>query len=147
MSIPSTKRSVGKSDLQPQQRARPKGRVGTAQELQYAVLRVKNKGLKMSITAVAIEAGVAPSLIHNTYPDIAEQIRGLVGRTARRQRDEMRTDLATVRQRLRDVTAEREQLKRELAVLASMNLTLSDQVAELRAELGGKLKRIATGTP
>lgn len=142
MSTPSTKFAVGESNSQPQQRARPRGRASTAQELQYAMLRVKNKGLKMSITAVAVEAGVAPSLIHNTYPDIAEQIRSLVGRTARRQRDEMRTDLAAVRQRLRDVTAEREQLKKEMAVLVSVNLTLNHELAELRAELDGKLKRI-----
>ncbi|WP_298233966.1 TetR family transcriptional regulator [uncultured Azohydromonas sp.] len=122
----------------PRQRNREK----TLEELRFAMLRVKNKGLKMSIRAVALEAGVDPSLVHNTYPDIAEEIRALVGRSTRRQRDEVRADLVAARQRLREVTAEREQLKRELAVLASVNLTLNDQVAELKAEIEGKLKRI-----
>lgn len=87
MNSRSTTCCVGEAP-QPKRSARTRGRASTAQELQTALLRVKDKGLKISITAVAAEAGVVPSLIHNTYPDIAEQIRGLVGRTARRQRDE-----------------------------------------------------------
>lgn len=142
MSALSTKRSAGSSDPRPSTVARPRNRSKTAEELQYAVLRVKNKGLKMSIRAVALEAGVDPSLIHNTYPDIAEEIRAIVGRSTRKQRDEVRADLATMRRQLREVTAEREQLKRELAMLASVNLTLSEQVTVLKAEIDGKLRRI-----
>jgi AcrR family transcriptional regulator len=145
MNTRSTRRCVSKSTPQPQRSGRTRGRASTAQELQTALLRVKDKGLKISITAVAAEAGVVPSLIHNTYPDIAEQIRGLVGRTARRQRDEMRTELAAVRQRLRDVTAEREQLRKDMAVLVSLNLALTDRLSELRAEIDGKLRRMVSG--
>lgn len=51
---------------EPSQAARPRDRERTRQELQYAMLRVKNKGQKMSISAVAREAGVNASLLHNT---------------------------------------------------------------------------------
>lgn len=122
--------------------ARGRSREKTTEELRLALLRLKNKALKVSISAVAREAGVDASLIHNTYPDIAEEIRAVMGRTSRRQRDEMRAKLTASRQRLREVTAERDQLKRELAMLASTNLTLSEQVAVLRAEVDGKLKRL-----
>jgi AcrR family transcriptional regulator len=147
MSAASSNGTAGRPRPGPLQAVRPRSRDRTAQELQYAILRVKNKGARMSIRAVALEAGVDPSLVHNTYPDVAEAIRALMGRGTRRQRDEMRADLTAVRQRLRDVIAERDQLRREMAVLVSVNLALHDQLVELRAELGGKLKRVAPGTP
>nr|WP_242452230.1 hypothetical protein [Morganella morganii] len=39
------------------------------------------KGGKISIAAVAREAGVSHATIHNRYPDIAEHIRGIVKQT------------------------------------------------------------------
>ncbi len=53
---------------------RPRNRERTREELQLAILRIRDKGLKLSISAVASEAGVTAGLIHNTYPDIAEKI-------------------------------------------------------------------------
>lgn len=126
---------------------RRRDREKTQEELRFAMLRVKNKGLKVSISAVAREAGVDASLIHHTYPDIAEAIRAIAGRSTRGQRDEMRADLAAVRQRLREVTAEREQLKREMAVLASVNLALSEQLAGLKAQVDAKVQRMGPGAP
>lgn len=146
MSAPLTKCSAGYSELKPSLGGRPRDRARTAEALQCAVLRVRNKGLKMSIRAVALEAGVDPSLIHNTYPDIAEEIRAIMGRSTRRQRDEARADLAAIRQHLREITAERDQLKRELAMLTSVNLALSEQLAELKAEIDGSLKWILSRT-
>jgi outer membrane protein TolC len=68
-----------------------------------------------------------------------------MGRGTRRQRDEARADVATLRQRLREVTAERDQLRKEMAMLVSLNLALDDQRAELQAEIDGKLKRMVPG--
>lgn len=145
MTNPAVKDAAGESSAAPPAGVRPRNRTRTAQELQYAILRVKNKDARMSIRAVALEAGVDPSLVHNTYPDIAEEIRALMGRGTRRQRDEARADVAILRQRLRDVTAERDQLRKELAMLVSLNLALDDQRAELQAEIDGKLKRMVPG--
>jgi AcrR family transcriptional regulator len=145
MSVASIKGAACESSPRPLPAVRPRSRDRTTQELQYAILRVKNKGARMSIRAVALEAGVDPSLLHNTYPDIAEEIRALVGRATRRQRDEARADMAALRRHLHDVTAERDEIKKAMAVLVSVNLVLHDQIAELRAELGGKIKRMVPG--
>jgi hypothetical protein len=41
--------------------------------LRYALLRVKNRGCRVSIAAVAEAADVDPSLVHHACPDIAEE--------------------------------------------------------------------------
>ena len=125
---------------------RGRNRQKTREELRLAMLRLKNKGVRISIKAVAEEAGVDPSLVHNTYPDIAEEIRGIIGRSTRRQRDEKHGELMEARRLLQEVTAERDQLKREMADLASVNLTLIETVAELKIELAGKLTRMKSGS-
>lgn len=144
MSAASSNGTAGRPGSGPLQAVRPRSRDRTAQELQYAILRVKNKGTRMSIRAVALEAGVDPSLLHNTYPDIAEEIRSLVGRGTRRQRDEARADVTALRRHLRNVTVERDELKKAMAVLVSVNLALNNQLAELKAETDGKLRRLVS---
>ena len=61
------------------QRNREKNRA----ELQLAMLRVMNKGEKLTICAVAREAGVTPGLMHNVFPDIVDDIRSEVYKTTR----------------------------------------------------------------
>ena len=94
--------AVGAATSSPKAK-RSRDRDQTKQELQYAILRVKNKGLKLSISAVAREAGVVPGLIHNTYPDIAEAIRAKIGRTTRQQRDVTAAELAKARETIKDL--------------------------------------------
>jgi len=59
--------------------SKPRDRDATAPALRHAVLSVKNKGKRVSIAAVAREAGVDPSLVHHVYHDIAEEIRTIAG--------------------------------------------------------------------
>lgn len=118
---------------------RPRDREKTKMELQLAVLRVKNKGLKMSIVAVAAEAGVTPSLIHNTYPDVAEDIRAQMGRAIRQQRNATAAELAEARAALRSLREELREAKGDIAKLASINETLNDEVTSLRAQVAGKV--------
>lgn len=112
---------------------KPRNRENTKEELELAILRVKNKGLKLSISAVAAEAGVTPGLIHNTYPDIAEAIRAKVGRGIRQQRDDKAVELAEEKKRLREVSNERDAALADLAKLASINESLRTELATLRA--------------
>ena len=42
---------------------------------------------KVTIAAVAREAGVSTALIHNHYPNVAEAVREAQGRSSRAQRD------------------------------------------------------------
>ena len=118
---------------------RRRDREKTKGELQLAILRVKNKGLKVSIAAVAAEAGVTPGLIHNTYPDIAEDIRAQTGRAVRQQRDDKAAELAKVRATLKELREQLAVARSDLAKLASINETLSDEVARLKAQVTGKV--------
>lgn len=102
-------------------------------ELQLAILRVKNKGLRLSISAVAAEAGVSAGLIHNTYPDIAEEIRALMGRKIRQQRDDMAKELAEAKQRMRELREDLDTALKDLAKTVSINETLRAELATLRA--------------
>jgi len=106
------------------------------------MLRVKDKNLKLSITTVASEAGISPSLIHNSYPDLAEEIRAQVGRTTRQQRDAKAAELAQAREALREVRKRLHDAENDIAKLASINETLTDEVARLRAQVDGKVSAI-----
>ena len=120
---------VGQAAALPRRRNREK----TREELQLAMLRVKNKGLTLSISAVADEAGVSAGLIHNTYPDIAEEIRALVGRKIRQQRDDMAKELADAKKRMRELREDLDSALADLAKTASINETLRTELATLRA--------------
>lgn len=118
---------------------RRRSREQTREKLQLAILRVKNKGLKVSISAVAIEAGVTPGLIHNTYPDIAEEIRVQVGKATRQQRDAKAADLTTARAHLRTMRADLIAALADIARLASINEALRQTIATLQAEASGRV--------
>ncbi|WP_258170662.1 TetR family transcriptional regulator [Burkholderia cepacia] len=113
--------------------------MSTREELQLAMLRIKNKGLKLSISAVATEAGVSAGLIHNTYPDIAEEIRAQVGRGTRQQRDAKAAEVKVAREQLKTLRAERDAALADVARLASINETLRQEVATLRAVASGRI--------
>lgn len=121
------------------EKSRQRNREKTLDELQLAMLRVKNKGKKLTISAVASEAGVTPGLIHNTYPDLAESIRAQVGKATRQQRDESIAELTKVRQRNKELRAELETASKDIKRLASTNETLRQEVAKLRAATTGKV--------
>ncbi|MCA8205106.1 TetR family transcriptional regulator [Burkholderia sp. AU33545] len=118
---------------------RRRSRARTREELQLAILRVKNKGLKLSISAVATEAGVSAGLIHNTYSDIAEEIRAQVGRGTRQQRDAKAAEVKKIRAQLKILRAERDAALADVARLASINETLRQEVAILQAASCGKV--------
>lgn len=83
----SSRAGTSPDDTRPGSAPRRRSRGKTREALQLAILRVKTRGLKLSISSVAAEAGVSAGLIHNTCPDIAEEIRTQVGRGIRQQRD------------------------------------------------------------
>jgi AcrR family transcriptional regulator len=114
-------------------KTRQRNREKTRDELQYAILRIKNRGKKLSISAVAAEAGVTPGLIHNTYPDIAESIRAEVGKGTRKQRDDKIAELAETRERMKVLRAELETAMADIRRLASINETLRQEVSTLRS--------------
>jgi hypothetical protein len=111
-----------------------------AKEIRLAITRIK-KGrsifnqLKLSISAVAREAGVSAALIHNCHPEIAEQIRESQGRSSRAQRDAKQLELKTERERARQLRLEIALLRTKIALLASINETLLDENKALKSQL------------
>ena len=113
---------------EPKVRSRKK----TVDEIQQAIVQLQAGQGKMTISAVAKLAGVTPALIHNTYPDLAEKIRGLVGKATRAQRDAKHDAL---RQELAET-------RTDLARLASINQVLVNEVALLKGMATGKVVSI-----
>jgi AcrR family transcriptional regulator len=111
----------------------------TEKRLTAALDQIQALGGKVSISAVAKAADVTPALIHNTYPDIAERIRGVIGKSTRLQRDAKHEALAKERERNRELRAEVERLRLNMARLASINLTLLAKLAVVEETSKGKV--------
>ncbi|PNH96324.1 TetR family transcriptional regulator [Vibrio diazotrophicus] len=79
---------------------------------------------KMSVAAVAEEAGVSRALIHRDCPDLLERIKGGVNKGIRQQRDAKQTELNEYKERNRELRSEVAELKAMLAKVQSQNATL-----------------------
>ncbi|EGM0865563.1 TetR family transcriptional regulator [Salmonella enterica] len=92
------------------------------------------KGGKISIAAVAREAGVSNATIHNRYPDIAEKIREMMKQTTSASPVLPRPphDVAATLSRLRQENA---RLKSDLARSQSLNYRLLKENEALRASV------------
>lgn len=89
---------------------------------------------KVTIAAVAREAGVSTALIHNHYPTVAEAIREAQGRSSRAQRDVKHQDLLAEREKNRMLRQENEELRVKIANLASINEVLIAESRVLKAK-------------
>ncbi|THF32276.1 TetR family transcriptional regulator [Pseudomonas atacamensis] len=111
-----------------------------AKDLKLALYRIQ-KGrartgeTKVSIAAVAREAGISTALIHNHYPDVAETIREAQGRSSRAMRDVKHQDLVTERKKSAAYRQEIEELRAKIARLASFNELLLDENRVLIAKM------------
>lgn len=90
---------------------------------------------KVTIAAVAREAGVSTALIHNHYPGIAEAIREVQGRSSRAIRDVKHQDLLAERKKSAGYRQEIEELRAKVANLASINEVLLDENRVLKAKM------------
>ncbi len=97
--------------------------------------RAHTKETKVTIAAVAREAGVSTALIHNHYPAVAEAIREIQGRSSRAMRDVKHQDLIIERQKSAGYRQENEELKAKLASIASINEVLLEENSMLKAKL------------
>ncbi|AMS17594.1 TetR family transcriptional regulator [Pseudomonas chlororaphis] len=91
---------------------------------------------KVTIAAVAREAGVSTALIHNHYPTVAEAIREAQGRSSRAQRDVKHQDCLAEREKNRTLRQENEELREKIANLASINEVLMAETRTLKAKQG-----------
>jgi len=118
---------------------RQRDRERTLTELQLALHRLQRAGKKVSIKGIAEEAKVTPALIHNRYPDFAEQVRALTIKSTRAQRDEKHDLLQAEREKNRKLRALVDQQIKEFADLASVNEALRAENALLKAMDEGKV--------
>ncbi|WP_350403663.1 TetR family transcriptional regulator [Pseudomonas sp. W17] len=93
---------------------------------------------KVTIAAVAREAGVSTALIHNYYRGIAEAIREAQGRSSRAMRDVKHQDLIAERKKSAAYRQEIEELRAKVANLASINEMLLDENRVLKAKMGDR---------
>ena len=118
---------------------RQRDRERTLKELQLALHRLQRAGRKVSIKGVAEEAKVTPALIHNRYPDFAEQVRTLTIKSTRAQRDEKHDLLQREREKNRQLRALVDQQIKEFADMASVNEALRAEISLLNAMADGKV--------
>lgn len=93
---------------------------------------------KVTIAAVAREAGVSTALIHNHYPQIAEFIREIQGRSSRAIRDAKHQDLIVERRKSLAYRQEIEELRAKVASLASINEVLLEESRVLKSKLNDR---------
>lgn len=89
--------------------------------------KVIEAGRRISIAAVAEEAGVSRALIHNNYPDLASRIRGAGDKEVRAQRDEKQAEVQAER-------AKSKQLREELAGMREKLQKMATELAQVTNE-------------
>lgn len=120
---------------------RQKNRERTLADLQAALKTLQDRGEKITLKAVADQAKVSPSLLNHRYPDFAEKVRGLVGRTIRQKRNEMSELLTKEREKNRQLRALVDSQLMEITRLSSVNEALRQEIAVQRAIAEGKVAR------
>lgn len=100
--------------------------------------RARTGETKVTIAAIAREAGVSTALIHNHYPRIAEAIREAQGRSSRAMRDVKQQDLIAERMKSAAYRQEIEKLRAKVANLASVNEVLLDENRVLKAKMNDR---------
>jgi AcrR family transcriptional regulator len=92
--------------------------------------------MRVTISAVAREAGVSSSLLHNHYPEIAEEIRVKQGASTRKKLDAKQDELSVERGKIKALRAELEDLRHQVAKLASINEMLQIENHTLAIKCG-----------
>ena len=122
-------------------------------DLRLAIHRIERgrshtKATSLNISTVAREAGVSPSLIHNQYPAIAEEIRTKTGASSRQQRDKKHEELKDAQARSRGLASELADARHRIQQLASINETLLLELRTLKAKaVGAKVVDLRPRTP
>ncbi|OBU15023.1 hypothetical protein AYY19_18225 [Photobacterium aquimaris] len=95
---------------------------------------------KMSVAAVAEEAGVSRALIHRDFPDLLERIRGGVNKAIAKQRNDIREQLKREKAHHKECCLKIKELNDMLANMQSINATLIQENKELRLKIDSNKK-------
>ena len=143
----STQRSSSSAGQESRPAPRRRDRERTMAELQNALEILQSLDQKITLKAVANQANVSPSLINHRYPDFAEQVRALVGRTIRQQRNDTADLLAEAQERNRQLNKQVKDQLAEITQLASVNEALRMELALQSAIAQGKVTKGEFGHP
>lgn len=117
----------------------------TYNKIRMAIVRIENGkpkvvslDRKMSVTAVAEEAGVSDSLIHKDYADLLERIKKNQDKGYRSERNKKHDALKAEREKNRLLRQENKELKLERDNLVSINACLEEEVETLRSVKNSK---------
>ncbi|MBE1299479.1 MAG: TetR family transcriptional regulator [Alteromonadaceae bacterium] len=109
----------------------PRNREKTHNKIRMAIVRIEQgkpkivtPQRKMSVAAVAEEAGVSRTLIMNQYTDLLERIRGGANKHIQKQRDDKHEELKKERAKNRELRDTLADVMRKYQVLVSKNATL-----------------------
>ena len=97
--------------------------------------KLKSTGVTVTIAAVARDLNISTALIHNRYPEIAKEIRGLSGKGEKVKADSHHQKYLQLKEQLADITAERDELLLDVRKLASLNMALRLENESLRAAM------------
>ena len=100
--------------------------------------KVVQRGRKISVAAVAEEAGVSHALIHKDYPDLLERIRGSTNKSIKVQRDEKHAVLKKERHKNRQLRQLIAELTEQRDILVSKNAALELENRRLTAIVESK---------
>jgi predicted RNase H-like nuclease (RuvC/YqgF family) len=126
---------------------RARDKAATLKALTQAIAQMQKRNEKLTIAGVARGASVTPALIHNVYPDLAERIRGLAGKSTRAQRDTKHRALLDLRKANKDLRSENDALSADNRKLASLNLALASELEALKARSATNVVALPTGKP
>ncbi|GHG06990.1 TetR family transcriptional regulator [Thalassotalea marina] len=114
----------------------------THDQVRKAIVRIEigrpkiiDAGRKISISAVAEEAGCSRALIHRDFPDLVDRIAVKANKNVRQQRDEKHEELKQYKERNKELRLERDLLKRHITNMQSKNATLLLENEQLKALL------------
>ena len=79
--------------------------------------------------------------MHNRYPDFAEQVRAIIGKGLRKQRDDKANELSRAKDRIKELNELVATQLEEIIRLASVNEMLVKEQAILKAIAEGKVAR------
>lgn len=131
----------GEAESDDHQQTRTRDRKRTLNELKLALQNMRRDGKKISIKSVADEVGVTPALLHNRYSDFTEEVRRVMGKATREQRDEKHSLLQKARERIRQLRELVDSQLVEITKMASVNESLRAELELQKAIAEGKVVR------
>ncbi|KJJ95674.1 hypothetical protein UB44_21675 [Burkholderiaceae bacterium 26] len=143
--MPRLRASKAQTSDGPNAPSRARNRKRTLEGLNQALSRLQRNGEKITLKAVADEAGVSAPLLNNRYPDFAEQVRAIIGKSARQQRNKKAGLLTQEREKNRELRELNKSQLAEIKKLASINEALRVEIALCKAIAENKVTRADFG--